>query len=66
MLFSELSSYADSLKADMNETQYSAPDTTTSIRNSPGGASCQKFCLWGKYGKAYHPPENNDVSVEFL
>jgi hypothetical protein len=66
MIFSRLSSYADTLKADMQETQYSPPDISTSIQDSPGGSSCKKFCLWGKYGKAYHPPESADTTVEFL
>jgi hypothetical protein len=59
-------SYADTLKADMAQTQYMPPDTSTSVRNSPGGSSCQKFCLWGKYGKAYHPPANSDEVKEIL
>ena len=58
--------YSD-LAKDMGETSYSSPDVTTSIRASAGGASCAKFCLWGRGGKAYHPPPGADSApVEFL
>eukprot|EP00961_Rhodomonas_salina_P182765 2467536-Rhodomonas_salina.3 len=58
MLMEKLS-YASELAADMGQTKYSSPDTTTSIHSSAGGESCVKFCLWGKGGRAYHPPDED-------
>ena len=56
------------LARDMGQTDYTAPDTSTSIQASAGGGSCAKFCLWGKGGKAYHPPagEIDAAPVAFL
>ena len=35
---------------------FNSNNTSTSIQASAGGSSCSRFCLWGKGGKAYHPP----------
>jgi hypothetical protein len=54
-LLCPLSACSD-LARDIGQTDYTVPDTSTSIQASAGGSSCSRFCLWGKGGKAYHPP----------
>ena len=67
-LFSRLvSTLPSGLERDLEQTAYQPADISTSLRDSYGGSSCQKFCLWGRHGKAYHPPSQDSTSmVSFL